>query len=250
MWRRFLPTMPAVRGVIERRLLVNFRLDPDAVQSILPSPFRPKLVGEWAMGGICLIRLRSVRPRGLPAWFGIRSENAAHRFAVEWDDTRGVREGVFVLRRDTDSRLNVWAGGRLFPGVHHRATFEVHETGDDYRVAVRGRDDAVRMLVEGTVADALPAESVFASLPEASRFFERGSCGFSPAGDGRLEGLELRSFTWSVQPLAVRAAESSCFDDERLFPKGAAAFDSALLMRNIEHEWRACRNEPSRPSCE
>jgi hypothetical protein len=35
--------MPKVHGVIRRRLLVNFRVEPALMQRILPAPFRPKL---------------------------------------------------------------------------------------------------------------------------------------------------------------------------------------------------------------
>jgi len=33
--------IPAIRGTIKRRLLVNFRADRKVVQRILPQPFRP-----------------------------------------------------------------------------------------------------------------------------------------------------------------------------------------------------------------
>ena len=63
--------------------------------AFLPPPFRPQLIGPWAIGGICLIRLKHVRPRVLPGWIGIASENAAHRFAVEWDGPGGRPISVF-----------------------------------------------------------------------------------------------------------------------------------------------------------
>ena len=47
----------AVRGVIRRRILVNFRVAPEVMQRHLPQPFRPKLLGGQAVAGICLIRL-------------------------------------------------------------------------------------------------------------------------------------------------------------------------------------------------
>jgi hypothetical protein len=53
-----------------------------------------------------LIGLKRVRPRFLPPWLGMSSENAAHRAAVQWDDKGEVREAVYVRRRDTSSRLN------------------------------------------------------------------------------------------------------------------------------------------------
>src|SRR5436305_8499561 len=98
--------IPVIRGIIDRRILVNYHVDPDVLTPLLPAPFRPKVVHGVGMVGICLIRLKRLRPTFLPAWLGISSENAAHRVAVEWDDGGGVREGVYIRRRDTSSRIN------------------------------------------------------------------------------------------------------------------------------------------------
>ena len=70
--------LPVVRGVIDRRILANDRVDPDVVARTLPPPFRPKLHRGYGFVGICLIRLRATRPRFLPAWLGFTSENATH----------------------------------------------------------------------------------------------------------------------------------------------------------------------------
>src|SRR5215216_6534259 len=109
--------IPKIKGVIKRRLLINFRAAPEVIQPLLPYPFRPKLHNGWAMVGICLIRLEHIRPVALPGFLGLSSENAAHRIAVQWNDADGtLREGVYIPRRDSSSRLNQLAGGRLFPG--------------------------------------------------------------------------------------------------------------------------------------
>ena len=81
--------LPVITGLIRRRLLVNYRVDPAAIKSILPSRFRPKLQNGHAIAGICLIRLEGIRPRLFPAWAGITSENAAHRIAVLWTESDG-----------------------------------------------------------------------------------------------------------------------------------------------------------------
>ena len=86
--------MPKVHGVIRRRLLVNFRVDPALMQRNIPSPFRPKLHDGHAVAGICLIRLEEIRPKRFPRVIGLSSENAAHRVAVEWEDATGPHEGV------------------------------------------------------------------------------------------------------------------------------------------------------------
>ena len=49
--------LPTISGLIRRRILVNFRVDPDVIQPLLPAPFRPKLLGDAAVAGICLPRL-------------------------------------------------------------------------------------------------------------------------------------------------------------------------------------------------
>jgi hypothetical protein len=52
-----------------------------------------------------------------------------------------------------------------------------------------------------------------------------------------LDGLELRTFSWSLSPLAVDYVHSAFFQDSQRFPEGTVQFDSALVMREIEHEW-------------
>lgn len=230
--------IPVVRGVIDRRILVNYHVDPSVLAPLLPAPFRPKVIHGVGMVGICLIRLKKVRPTSLPSWLGILSENAAHRTAVEWDDNGMVREGVYVRRRDTNSWLNSLAGGRLFPGIHHHAKFTVEETSDRYSVALRSDDNVTSMCVRGRQTDKLLASSVFRSLEEASAFFQAGSLGYSAAPDpSRFQGLELRCLNWQVEPLKVEEVRSSFFEDASLFPNDSIEFDCALLMRGIEHEW-------------
>jgi hypothetical protein len=232
--------LPVVAGWIERRVLLNYRVDADLLAQLLPAPFRPKLVRGQGVAGICLIRLRQVRPRPLPALVGLGSENAAHRIAVEWDGPDGPCEGVYVARRDTSSPFNVLAGGRLFPGLQRRARFQVREWTDGLSLSVNSRDGRTRIAVRASVASSLPPQSLFHSLGEASEFFRHGALGYSTTGrPGSFDGMELRATGWRVEPLQVDLVESSYFDDRTRFPEGTIAFDSALLMRSVPHEWRA-----------
>lgn len=234
--------VPNVHGVIRRRLLVNFRIDPEVAQAQLPPPFRPKLHAGSAVGGICLIRLEGIRPKLFPRALGLSSENAAHRFAVTWRDAAGEHEGVYIPRRDSTSVINHLAGGRLFPGEHHLARFAVVDRGDQVSIEMRSKDGAVSVQVAATAVAELPDGSIFRSLQDASAFFEPGSLGYSATADGRtLDGLVLRTERWEVQPLRVESVASSYFSDTRLFPHGSVAFDSALIMRNIAHEWQSAK---------
>jgi hypothetical protein len=231
---------PRVHGIIRRRLLVNFRIDPEVAQRQLPAPFRPKLHAGSAVGGICLIRLEGIRPRRFPEMFGLSSENAAHRFAVLWNDADGEHEGVYIPRRDSSSLLNHLAGGRIFPGEHHRARFDVSDDGTRVSLDMESSDQSVKVKVAASVVSELPAGSIFESTASASLFFEPGSLGYSATTGGhKLDGIVLRTDTWEVQPLRIESVASSYFSNQALFPAGSIDFDCALIMRNIAHEWES-----------
>ncbi len=110
------------------------------------------------------------------------------------------------------------------------------------------RDRAVSVRLGGDECDGLPATSCFASLPEASRFFERGSLGYSPKREvGELDALLLRTLSWRVGALAVKEGYSSYFADPQLFPNGSIEYDHALVMRDLEHK---CTGQPECMLCQ
>jgi hypothetical protein len=229
--------LPTIQGIIDRRILVNFAADPDVVRKIIPQPFRPKIYKGKAIVGICLIRLKHIRPKGLPGFIGISSENGAHRIAVEWTEKEGSTEGVFIPRRDTSSLFNSLAGGRIFPGKHYHAKFDVKENNGHYHVAFKS-SDGTAISVDGDKTDVLNSNSIFTNLEEASEFFEGGSVGYSPDGN-KFDGLKLKTYNWKIEPLNVTAVHSSFFENETVFPKGSVHFDNALLMTKINHEWHS-----------
>lgn len=233
--------IPTIKGVIRRRILLNYRVEPEVVQKVLPANFQAKLVDGYAIAGICLIRLEQIRPKGLPAMMGMSSENTAHRIAVEWDDNGVAKEGVFVPRRDTDSRLVSLAGGRIFPGVQSLSKFTVSD--EDQKIAIRVEaSDSETPLVDLTVSETniFQAGSVFADLESSSEFFEVGCIGYSSRPNGcTMDGMLLDVPEWQVSALAVDSVRSSYFDDEGIFPGGSIEFDHALLMRDIDHEWHS-----------
>ena len=232
--------LPEMQGLIRRRILINFRVDAEVMKRQLPEPFRPKLLDGAAVAGICLIRLEHIRPVHWPAMIGLASENAAHRVAVWWTTPDGeYREGVYIPRRDSSSLINHLAGGRLFPGEHHRASFDVHDDGEQIALSLRSMDGRVSVDLEARVGEKLPPSSRFKSLEDASAFFEKGALGYSQtARANHLDGLYLATKSWVVKPLEVQRVYSSFFSDESIFPAGSVSFDCGLLMRNIEHSWR------------
>ncbi len=233
--------IPTIHGFIDRRILINFTVDPIIAEKIIPHPFRPKIYKEKAIVGICLIRLKNIKPKGFPDLFGISSENGAHRISVEWDEDGQTKEGVFIPRRDTSLKLNVIAGGRFFPGKHHLAKFDVKEADGHYHVAFKSSDDT-RISIDAKETKTFDQNSIFETLENVSDFFEKGAVGYSPNGS-KYDGLKLHAYNWKVRPLEVSHVQSSFFEDESIFPKGSVKFDNALLMTQIEHEWHSVNNK-------
>lgn len=223
-----------LHGFLRRRILVNYRVDPEVMARYLPAPFRPKIYYGHAIAGICLLRLERMRPAWMPPFLGFTLENATHRVAVEWDDpSGGTREGVFIPRRDTRSRLCHLAGGRFLPGEHHLADFDIIDASSRLDISVRALDGGMSLELDAYETSFLTVNSCFRKLSDASAFFQRGVLRYSPTRDpGRFEGLRLEIPKWHVLPIAVEHVASSFFSDEKSFPPGTAVLDHALIMRD------------------
>lgn len=223
--------MTIIRGVraqLRRRLLISYRLDPTVAAALLPDGFRPQLVDGSAIAGICILGLKSIRPLWAQRRWGLRSENAAHRMAVEWDGPDGRARGVFVFGRHTSAWHPVLFGGRLFPGVHRKARFRIKEARGRYAVAMSADGHNIDADVE---VGGEWSSGVFASIDEASDFYRAGRVGWSLAHDRRtVEPVTLASEEWKVEPARLHRLRSSFFD---ALPRGSAVFDSVVVMRDL-----------------
>lgn len=222
---------PAIASFIERRLLVNFRLDPDVTARILPEGTRPLLRRGHAVGGICLIRLAGARRSGGPlpgladlaGRFGLRTELAVHRIATVWQGPDGPEQGVYIPRRDTDSRISTLTAGLFLPGEHHLARFEVEESPERLRIGFRSADGTAHAQVQALVADRLRGSALFADLDEAAAFVREAPDGYAARGE-----------EFSIRPATLLHVASSYFEDPDRFPEGTAIADSALVLRDVE----------------
>lgn len=184
--------IPAIHGIIERRILVNYIAEPSVVQKILPKPFKPKLFKGKAIVGICLIRLKNIKPKGLPDFIGVNSENGAHRIAVEWEENGKMNEGVFIPRRDTNLKFNTIVGGRIFPGKHYLAKFNVIEQNNNYHLDFKSSDNTT-VEIDAELSENFDEISIFKTIDNVSNFFEKGSIGYSPNGK-KIDGLKLETY--------------------------------------------------------
>lgn len=218
----------AVRARLRRRLLLNYRLDADVARALLPDGLRPLLVDGHAVAGVCVLGLEDIRPRWARGRWGFRSENAAHRIAIEWDEEGEAQPGVYIFERHSSAWLPVLFGGRLFPGVHRKARFAIDESGDRYAVTMDAEGESLAAEVE---VGGEWQSGLFPTVEDASEFYRSGRIGWSRRHDGvSLEPVELTSTEWSVEGARLRSLRSSFFD---ALPEGAAVFDSVVVMRDL-----------------
>jgi hypothetical protein len=230
--------LPVLNGIIDRRILINYRIEPKVVKSLLPPHLEPVVINGYASGGICLLRLKSIGVKYSPSFLRITSENAAHRFLITYRKDGQIIKGVYIPRRDTDSKLNVLLAGKLFSWPHYPAIFLVEEGNDRYWVNMKSRDGKTQLEVDAQLDNHFSINSMFDSIAHASSCFQSCPVGVSPSTNPqRFKTIQLTTKTWNVKPLQVRSLKSSFFEDKSLFPHGTIEFDNALLMEGIEHEW-------------
>ena len=230
--------LPVLDGIIDRRILINYRIKSEVVKLLLPPHLDPLVINGYASGGICLLRLKNIGVKHSPSFLRINSENAAHRFLVTFTRRGQLHKGVFIPRRDTDSLLNVLLGGKMFSWPHYSAAFEVEEETGRYAVSLRSKDGKIELETVSQLTTDFPTNSMFDSIGQASSCFENCPTGISPSTRAKkFKSIQLKTKTWDVKPLQVHSLKSSFFDNRSLFPHGTIEFDNALLMEGIEHEW-------------
>lgn len=136
--------------------------------------------------------------------------------------------------------MNQLAGGRVFGMDQDLACFTVADSGRHIDFDMQSKDGEFVIKVRGDESDHFPNDSCFNSLEEVSAFFEEGGVGYSPRRHGqRLTGIELWTPDWKVGAFEATEAHSSYFEDTARFPAGSIVYDHALIMRDLQHEWRS-----------
>ncbi len=226
-----------IEGIIDRRILVNYRIDPHYLKKILPSPFKPRLINGYGLGGICLIRFEKMRPTWLPSIVGTSSENGTHRFCVEWKKNGKLYNGVYVKKRFTNSRLHEFGGEKIFPGRLVFSDFKASEEKGHYSISFKSKNGEYAY-VEAYETHQFPINSLFKTIEEASEDFRKDQIGYSPHKQkNQFKGVKLNTDNWEVSPLCLKNCKSSLFSNLDIFPTGSVEVDHVLLMKNIKHSW-------------
>lgn len=156
-------------GTIERRLLVNYRIDAAVLSRVLPVPFRPGLVGGYGIAGICMIRLKHLRAR-----FQVAERDGRYRDGLESLDG-SVRVALTAQISDELPTGSVF--GSLEEASHF---FRSAPLG--YSATVRGDwVEALELVCGRWSLEPLEVERVESSFFENDDVFPSGSVAFDSA---------------------------------------------------------------------
>jgi len=238
-----------ITGVIARRVMLNYRIDQDVAREILPSSFSPQLFHRYAIGGLCLMQFADIEGNFLPVWMGPNTDAVSYRIAVTWEEDGEMKSGHYIPRRESNSFLNRNLGDKAFTGIVSRSKFETTVADKVISMKVVGIDDRSEIEFLGRIESEMPNNSVFSTLEEVSEFLRKDSVGYSPALEngyyhglettGLYHGIEIDPTEWVVEPMSIGIAESTFFDDRKIFPPGSIEVDSALVMQNVVHSWNS-----------
>jgi hypothetical protein len=220
--------------LVDRRILILYRVSAAVLEQILPAAAEPRHVADRALAGIAFRRRWMTRSRLVPARLGT-THCATHFVLVRGCSGPDRHPGIFTFRHDSSSRWQAWwtsAGGG------HHARFEVVDRVDSLELVGDSDDQVMHLLLKAQVARGLPDSSVFRSVPQVADCLAADLAGLGllqPPGAGGQGGS-----VWShlrLEPLDVVQLESSFFDRWRHVSPGLVEFDSAFSLREDQLAW-------------
>ena len=176
-----------MRGTLERCWLFTYRMPVQEARPLVPAPLQLVTHNGEALWNLVVCRVEEMRPRGIPAAFGLSYWHVGYRLHVRHGDV----EGLYFVRSDCDSALMSLAGNFMTDYNFHTAGVEVSETDARVHISVRSADAPAEILLDRAAPPALPDESSFSSLPEAIAALKTKPFGLSVDARGRVRIVKI-----------------------------------------------------------
>lgn len=226
----------SLRGRVQCRYLMVYRVDPAVAAPLLPEGSSPHVFRGSTLIVLCYTHLVGASSRLLPRWLRGQSDHLAWRIPVVRD---GVR-GVWIPRRDTSSWVSVRFSGALSQGTYHLARFELEDGEGRLRLRVSAGGEEVLYLAAEHAGEL--RGSLFSTTRQAHEYLaEAGAVNPPDPLAPALDRLDVGTGN-TVEPLLVRELRIPRFEDVGLFPRGSVEFDCCLRLTN------ARRTDPLRVS--
>ncbi|MEM7367373.1 MAG: hypothetical protein AAF587_02160 [Bacteroidota bacterium] len=228
-----------VEGLIEWKILINYKVELGVLQRFLPQPFFPRSIRGFGLVGIAVTKQKGLRSVGVPLSVGFSSMIVEHQIAASWENAGKLCHGLYIPRRDTSSLLQMMVGDRLSGGMHHLSRIRARIRYDRYTLGMRSIDQqGVKVQLMAKLTDRFPMGSVMKELETAVDFFESGKIAYSPLYKKSVfEGIAWQAKDYSIQPLRVERLNGNYWEELAGFPAKSVFFDHALLIQGAPHQW-------------
>jgi uncharacterized protein YqjF (DUF2071 family) len=226
----YLGTSPLTMvGELHEVLLVNFSLPEGLLRERIPAPLVLDLLGGRAVISMVSVKLRWMRPSGLPKLLGFHYHHVAYRVVVNGPKERGI----YFLRSFADKRFIVAFGNALSEYQFERAGITYEERDGQMSLGVTARDPARTAISArlSTERGELPRGSSFPDLSAAKEFTGPLTRAFSVSKKGAVTKVEIAREAWPIQPLTLESFANSEFPEA----KPEAAF---CVREPIHYRWK------------
>jgi uncharacterized protein YqjF (DUF2071 family) len=241
-----IPWLTQVQTEWIEALSINYAVDPDALQTLLPAPLQPEIFEGSAWMQVLMSSLRDMRPQGLGALFGVDFYQVSYRAAVRWRDAEGTwHRGGYFVRSETNHEVMRTVGNAL-------VEFKFHDFGAAQMYLLRDGDRltaAIDAQVPGgqlfgtfdTRSAAAPSGSVWRDLGHLQHALVECYDAFGIDHDGGwLYTLTIDRDPWHASFATPQQLYCEYVDTGPL-GGGAARLDSVLHIPRCAYRWRPLR---------
>ena len=228
--------VPDIRARVVERLIFNFALPPEALARRLPPGLRPAVVHGAAVASFCILDLENVVFGPIPDRMGVRNVNCAHRFAVI-DESTG-EPSVYVVERNTNSRLGAFLSSLGFPGKHPWVDARIERDVDAWEVTIGDLFSARARRAASLRSSLFPSLEVFAA------FLASGVRSYCPAvKPDTLNVVDLHKEEGAYEALEAERVTDRLLSEWLDAPE-TLPIDSAMRNAGGAYRWQYCGQRP------
>ncbi len=226
-----------MRGRVDRCWLFTFRTPEEAVRGLIPPGLELVSRGGFAFWNVVVSEVDAMRPKGVPAVFGMRYRHVAYRLYVRYKPNGNPLEGLYFLRSDCDSRLISAAGNRMTDFGFHHGEIDLADDGDELTIDVRSPDACAHAVIDRSMAVALGPGTPFDSIYQAKAVLKYKPCAMAPTGNCKMNIVTITrdEEAWCSKLVHVREQEWAFFRDKPVEPEICYEVDP------IDYQWNRGR---------
>lgn len=226
-------------GHLDYCWLFTYQTKINEVENLLPANLSLVTYKGYAFWNVVVSHIKSMRPKHIPAIFGLGYWHIAYRLYVKFQPKgQAAIEGLYFLRSDCDSRLIALGGNMLTNFNLHLTDIEIEHNAETVSINIKSLDAPAKVLLEPNVKAQLPENSIFPSLEVAGDFLKYKPNGIAINTDGNANIIHIkrREEDWRYQLINVKSADWAFFKDKNVSPV------VCYQVEPIDYQWNRGRN--------